>query len=134
MSFYYTGTFKDKSTAKIAQAGSRIKGLPAVLEELHSHASAWSSWEASGYRDTIVRSAADLIADEIDRLARKKYTCESEFWQNISYAATAGGDDSSSSSGSGTAVPQLRSMAAELKKTLRYEVSLKLLFPTLVPI
>lgn len=133
MSCYYTGLFKDKSPAKLAQAASRIKGLPAFLEELHTQASSWSSWEASGYQDTIVRSAADLITAEFDRLARKKYSCELELWQNIAHttttgtAATADGGDASSSSSAGvSALHQLRSMAAELKKTLRYEVSLNL--------
>ncbi|KAK0107531.1 hypothetical protein ONS96_003338 [Cadophora gregata f. sp. sojae] len=129
VSCYYTGLFKNNSSAKLAQTASRTKGLPAFLEELHTQVNSWSSWEASGYQDTIVRSAADLITAEFDRLARRKYSCELELWQNIAQtttidtaAAVDGGDSSSSSSGSVAALHQLRSMAAELQKTLRYEL------------
>ncbi|RYO81949.1 hypothetical protein DL766_010215 [Monosporascus sp. MC13-8B] len=132
VSYYYTCVFKDRSPVKLAQETSRIKGLPAVLEDLHTQASSWSAWEASRYRDTIVRSAANLIAEEFDRLARRKYSCEMELWQNISHTAlpgavaTAGGGDGS---GGGRGVHLLRFMAAELKRALRHEARLNLWLP-----
>jgi hypothetical protein len=68
-SCYYTARFKDRSTVKLAQEASRSKGLPHILKELRTHANSWSSWETCAYRDTIVRSAANMIANDFDRLA-----------------------------------------------------------------
>ncbi|KAL9111173.1 MAG: hypothetical protein Q9227_004436 [Pyrenula ochraceoflavens] len=118
MSCYYTSTFKDKSTAKVAQEISRMKGLPQLLEDLKTGIGSWPTRESSGYRDMIVQSAAPLIGDELERLTRKKYSCEVELQQTLSHTTKG------SVSHSSPAWHQMQSMAAELKKTLRDEVQL----------
>ncbi|KAH8647279.1 hypothetical protein BX600DRAFT_443485 [Xylariales sp. PMI_506] len=117
ISTYYTGVFKERSTVKLAQGSSRTKGLPQVLEELQTKVSSWSMWESSGYRDTTVRSAAILIADEFDRLTKKKYSCEIELQHGLWRAGqTSGAVDE------GLPTQQLQAVAAELRKTLRDEL------------
>jgi hypothetical protein len=121
VSCYYTARFKDRSPLKLAQAASRGKGLPHILEELQAHASSWSTWESGAYRDTIVRSAAYIIADEFDRLTKKKYSCEMDLQHNL-YRTTQ--EPTATDASSTAPIHQLHGIAAELKKTLCEEVIL----------
>ncbi|KAI1845669.1 hypothetical protein JX266_008280 [Neoarthrinium moseri] len=117
VSSYYTSVFRDKSAAKVAQEFSRSKGLPQLLEDLRNKVGSWSTWESSGYKDTIVRLAASMIADEFDRLNRKKYSCEVELQQHFSRLHQASTDVNR-----GSSVNQLFSLITELKNTLRDEL------------
>jgi len=115
ISCYYTGKFKQRSTVRSAQENSRSKGLPQVLEDLRSQIRLWPVRESRGYKDIIVQSASDLIAQEFERLERKKYHCEIELSRNLSMTSETLGEDASAD--------RLRSIAAELKVILRDEVS-----------
>ncbi|CAH0054440.1 unnamed protein product [Clonostachys solani] len=120
---YYTGSFDERSAAKVAQDASRSTGLPRMLNELRSKTEDWSRWESRNYADSVVRSAAKLIAEEFDSLGRKRYACERELQKGLASGATSQAQNNSSSSTDGNAsVSQLYLAAAELKKTLRDEV------------
>ncbi|KAM0812412.1 putative BZIP domain-containing protein [Seiridium cardinale] len=116
VSCYYTEKFEDRSKVKAAQGASRSQGLPKILEDLRVQASSWSLWEAYPYRDGIIKSAADLIISELDRLSRKKFDCEEELRQNM-----ARSPKSAAQSGEDGHMRQL-DHAAELKETLRDEL------------
>ncbi|RMZ79569.1 hypothetical protein DV737_g3391, partial [Chaetothyriales sp. CBS 132003] len=120
MSSYYTAVFRDRSTVQKAQEASRSRGLPMMLDELRLQSDDWSVWQSRPYTDSIVRSAALMIADEFDRLTKKRYHCEKELQrglapgQQVQLPATP--------AESKAAMEQLNMAAAELKKTLRNEV------------
>ena len=116
LSCYYTTSFADKTPVKAAQEAGRIKGLPHILGELQTKASSWPAWESSGYRDAIIRSAAQLLTDEFERLTKKRYTCEEELHENVARSAHAPVNDERAITN------HLFSTAGELKKTLREEV------------
>ena len=116
VSSYYTAELRERSTLQVAQEASRIKGLPQVLEDLQVNSGSWSMRESYAYRDMTIRSAGQLIADELDRLSRKKYSCEIELQHHLSRVPSPPGPSDVSG------LRQLRSLATELRKTLRDEV------------
>ncbi|VUC23410.1 unnamed protein product [Clonostachys rosea] len=120
---YYTGCFDERSAVKVAQDTSRTTGLPRMLHELRSKTEDWSRWESRSYADSVVRSAAKLIAEEFDSLGRKKYVCERELEKGLMTTTTSQTQNNLASSADGSAsISQLYLAAAELKKTLRDEV------------
>lgn len=121
VSSFYTGSFRDRSTVQKAQETSRSRGLPMMLDELRSKSDDWSIWQSRAYTDSIVRSAAFMIADEFDRLTKKRYQCEKELRQGLAPTASQGQMPVSIAEGSAS-MHQLYAAAAELKKTLRNEV------------
>lgn len=112
---YYTASFSGKTVIKAAQEASRIKGLPLILGELQAKAGSWSAWESSGYRDAIIRTAAQLLTDEFERLTKKKYSCEEEMQHYLSSSAQSSIDGR-------PMISHLCSTAGELKRTLQDEV------------
>lgn len=116
VSSYYTAELRERSTLQVAQEASRIKGLPQVLEDLQVNSGSWSMRESYPYRDMTIRSAGQLIADELDRLSRKKYSCEIELQHHLSRVPSQPGPSDVSG------LRQLRSLATELRKTLRDEM------------
>lgn len=121
---FYTASFRERSTAKKAQETSHSRGLPMMLDELRSKSDDWPVWQSRAYTDSIVRSAAHIIADEFDRLTKKKYQCEKELEEGLSPRAERDQMPASTpaAAGSPSSMQQLHSAAAELRKTLRNEV------------
>ncbi|KAF4965253.1 hypothetical protein FSARC_6932 [Fusarium sarcochroum] len=120
MSSYYTASFRDRSSVQKAQETSRSRGLPMMLDELRSQSDDWSVWQSRPYTDSIVRSAALMIADEFDRLTKKRYHCEKELQRAL--APSPQGQLPVTPAESSAAMQQLHMAAAELKKTLRNEL------------
>lgn len=119
MSSFYTASFQDQSSAQKAQEISHSKGLPIMLDELRVKSSDWPIWQSRAYTDSIVRSAANIIADELDRLVKKRYQCENVLQQGLfSHYQMATLAPARSSS-----IQQLHIAAAELRKTLQNEVA-----------
>jgi hypothetical protein len=121
MSSYYTASFRDRSTVQKAQETSRSRGLPIMLDEIRAQSEQWSAWQSRAYTDSTVRSAASMIADDFERLTKKRYQCEKELHEAL---ATAVQDDQADMprSNQSPAMHQLYAAAGELKKTLRNEL------------
>jgi hypothetical protein len=122
MSSYYTASFRDRSTVQKAQETSRSRGLPIMLDEIRAQSEQWSAWQSRAYTDSTVRSAASMIADDFERLTKKRYQCEKELHEAL---ATAVQDDQAAMPrpSQSPAMHQLYTAAGELKKTLRNEVT-----------
>ncbi|KAF5010390.1 hypothetical protein FDECE_3442 [Fusarium decemcellulare] len=120
ISSYYTASFRDRSPVQKAQETSRSRGLPMMLDELRLQSDDWSVWQSRPYTDSIVRSAALMVADEFDRLTKKRYQCEKELQRGLTLSQQ--GQLPSTPAESSAAMQQLHTAAAELKKTLRNEL------------
>lgn len=93
-----------------------------MLDELRSKSDDWSIWQSRAYTDSIVRSAAFMITDEFNRLTKTRYQCEKELKQGLAPTASQGPMPAARADSSAS-MHQLTAAAAELKKTLRNEVS-----------
>lgn len=102
-----------------AQKLSRTHGLPELIESLREKNNTWSIREAGPYKDATVRSAAEMVLDEIEKLARKRYHCETELAQHMCRDTTTPAITSSSE---GPGVRHLQTLASELCETLKDEV------------
>ncbi|KAJ3531278.1 hypothetical protein NM208_g8949 [Fusarium decemcellulare] len=120
ISSYYTASFRDRSPVQKVQETSRSRGLPMMLDELRLQSDDWSVWQSRPYTDSIVRSAALMVADEFDRLTKKRYQCEKELQRGLTLSQQ--GQLPSTPAESSAAMQQLHTAAAELKKTLRNEL------------
>ena len=118
VSSYYTEVFDERSPVRTAQQASLHEGPAKILRALMIKANSLPRWEANGYQALVVRSAADIIADEFLRLKKKRFHCELDLQQHLARTAAA------KYPGVSGAIPshRLESIAAEIKQTLREEV------------
>ena len=65
---YYASNFKRNTTPQWAQSLSKTRNLKKFLAALHTSTKDWSSEEARGYREEIVRSAESTYVEELQQL------------------------------------------------------------------
>ncbi|KAI1262500.1 hypothetical protein F5Y18DRAFT_397387 [Xylariaceae sp. FL1019] len=114
---YYTSSFAKSSGARSAQETSRLQGLPALIDDLSVKSRSWPPWESSRYRHAIVKSAANLLQNELDGLSKKRYSGEIQMWQNLQRNPNL----ARPKIGAGL-VDSLEDISADLRLTLRDEV------------
>lgn len=122
VSSFYTASFRERSAAQKAQEVSHSSGLPMMLDELRLRSGDWPVWQARAYTDSIIRSAASIITDEFDRLTKKSYECEKEL-QLCLGSTTPRTQTATPTTARSPSMQRLHVAAAELRKTLRNEVS-----------
>ena len=71
---YYAATFKEDTMAHWAQSSSKSRYLQRLLSALHSATKNWSTEEARGYHEQIVRSAEGIYVEEIRGLKQNNMT------------------------------------------------------------
>jgi hypothetical protein len=72
---YYTEHFEEGTKVHNAQKLSRNRELPRVLRGLQDDVKQWARWEASGYKDEIIRSAECILVEEFNRLLNNPLAC-----------------------------------------------------------
>jgi len=65
---YYCETFADSSPLANEQRLSRNRRLPKVVADLFSAAQTWTSWEARGFHEEILKTAEAMLISEGDDL------------------------------------------------------------------
>lgn len=68
---YYSEDLDDAPALRTAQRKSRRSGLRSLVPELLTKSLTWSTWEASGYQDEVMRAAHTLMVRETQLLSAK---------------------------------------------------------------
>jgi len=68
ISSYYTSNFQDTPALANTQRLDRNRRLPRLLAEICDNMSTWSSWEAQGFKEEILRVAETTFLKELDGL------------------------------------------------------------------
>ncbi|KAH0541629.1 hypothetical protein FGG08_003919 [Glutinoglossum americanum] len=99
---YYTAKFREDTAPHSSQSLSRSRHLRRLLASLHDSIKSWSSREARGYREEIVRSAESIYVEELQQLRQKNVQEEASLRQ-----VAVGGSESGQRAAAGEKTGQL---------------------------
>ncbi|KAA8645335.1 uncharacterized protein ATNIH1004_006754 [Aspergillus tanneri] len=68
---YYTRQFSKDTTLAAAQSYSRSRRLRHLLHALHENTRTWSEREVTGYQESVIRAAEEILRNEIQKQVSK---------------------------------------------------------------
>ncbi|KAF4311780.1 hypothetical protein GTA08_BOTSDO12548 [Botryosphaeria dothidea] len=102
---YYTADFCSNMSLSNHQRMSRKRHLPGIVAGLRSSASNWSSWEKEGFQHEILRTAENLLVEELRDSSRNGDLQERLRSTVMEYSSPQNGRGGESSSPQASSMP-----------------------------